>query len=160
MARHGDQQHEVQQKRTMPKGSHGHRYLAITVEAWRRFWQSPMAAFVNDADLATVDRWVIMLDDWHRLVRKVRKTPVVKGSAGQPVANPEVHRLERLEDRLWRLSRELGLTPLGRMQLGLTLAAGELTGRKVDQIDREERKAKAKADVSEEFPEWAGVDGN
>ncbi len=46
------------------------------------------------------------------------------------------------------------------MQLGFTLAASELTGRKVDQLDREERDQADEDKLREEFPEWSDASGD
>lgn len=112
--------------------------LAVTRRAWDEYWTSQVARAVEvDADLPTVVRWATNLDEWHRVVRTIRreKRRVVEGSQGQPVLSPLLAYKAQLETALDRLSTELGLTPMARMRLGIK--AGELRRLTVDGLNRE-----------------------
>jgi hypothetical protein len=105
---------------------------------WEAYWFSPVvhATDLFDADghisRDSVQRPVLM--DWIRarnrleMVQKITtKTPLVKGSTGQPVLNPLVALEAQLRQVINRCEEVLGLTPLHAARLGITKGTEQMT---------------------------------
>jgi len=121
-------------------------------EAWLGYFRSPVArAFDPDADLPLLTRWASYLDEWDRINVALRKQDrVVSGSLGQPVLNPLVGYLLKLEQLIGRAERELGLTPLARASLGLTQGQARLTVAQINEhINRARPGTGEQGDVAE-----------
>jgi P27 family predicted phage terminase small subunit len=87
---------------------------------WRAYWSAPVAAAVDlRSDAEAVERWVHCVSERERLQPLADKTPLVKGSTGQLVANPLYGVINGLSREIERLEEHLGMTPLARMRLGL-----------------------------------------
>lgn len=90
---------------------------------WRDYWRSPIARAVNlDSDGEAIYRWLHCISERERLQPLADKTPLVKGSTGQLVANPLYGIIAGLSREIERLEEHLGMTPLARMRLGITAA--------------------------------------
>lgn len=99
------------------------KLLAATVRAWTTFWASPMSALVDDADMLSLGRLFHMYDMRERLERMMLDAPVVAGSKGQPVLHPAAAEIASLDGRIDRLEPRFGITPKGRLELGITFGA-------------------------------------
>jgi P27 family predicted phage terminase small subunit len=87
---------------------------------WRILWKSAAASTWDAAaDLPALTRYFRNLDRWMGHEEIVRKAPVVRGSKGQLRANPLANRMDALDGSLRAIEEQFGLTPLGRMRLGL-----------------------------------------
>lgn len=116
-------------------------------QLWTRFLQSRVAGAVDfDSDLPALYRWVRAWDRYFELERVMRHETfehVVSGSKEQPILNPLYKALEMAEQSIERAEAKFGMTPRDRAQLGLDLAAGQLTAERLNaQIarQREERR--------------------
>jgi P27 family predicted phage terminase small subunit len=96
-------------------------WLKATRQAWDAYWRSDVARAVAEVDLAAVERYFAYLDEWRRAMRGYRAQRLTRGSTGQVVVHPLAGQVARLETMLARLERELGLTPMARARLGVTI---------------------------------------
>lgn len=97
------------------------KILARTRRDWDAFWESPIATSVEKADWPVVIRLFRLRDQWARSMDVVRETMMVKGSTGQVRVNPLADYASKLEASILRLETELGLTPMARARLGITI---------------------------------------
>lgn len=92
---------------------------------WRLLWKSGAAGTWDPAaDLPALTRYIRNLDRWMGHEEIVRKAPVVRGSKGQLRANPLANRMDALDGSLRATEEQFGLTPLGRMRLGIEVVKG------------------------------------
>jgi P27 family predicted phage terminase small subunit len=99
--------------------------LAGTRRRWDAFWASPSAHAVDpDADLGRLERWIRQVDEYERVRRVVISARLVTGSMGQPVLNPLWAALAQLETQIAKAEDHFGMTPMSRLRLGITAAAG------------------------------------
>jgi P27 family predicted phage terminase small subunit len=96
-------------------------WLVATRRAWEAYWASDVARAAAEVDLAAVERYFAYLDEWRRCMRGLRRRRLVEGSQGQPVMSPLAGQVARLETMLGRLESQLGLTPMARARLGITI---------------------------------------
>jgi P27 family predicted phage terminase small subunit len=101
----------------------GKRLLAATVEAWSVFWGSDLASLVKPADLPPLTRLFRMYDLRERMERALLTEPFVTGSTGQIVAHPAAKEVASLDGRIEKLEARFGITPKGRMDLGVAMGA-------------------------------------
>lgn len=105
-----------------PKG-----LLAVTVQEWATFWESPLARYVAGADLGDLVRLFRLKDERERAYRGFRKERLVLGSKGQPVLNPLGAYVLQLDAELRQLSDRFGLSPKARAHLGIDLGKAKRT---------------------------------
>lgn len=106
----------------MPPLGRGRRYLRVTERAWRALWSAPHLQAEPDPCFAVlIERYIVVLDQWHRAMRSFRGSPLIKGSKGQPVLNPLWRRLNRLEMRTREIEKALAMSPLDRKLQGLPI---------------------------------------
>ncbi|MDP8931103.1 MAG: phage terminase small subunit P27 family [Actinomycetota bacterium] len=114
--------------------------LKATRDEWEAYWASPVSQAAEDVDVAALERLFTYRDEWRRATRAVRKAGrLTAGSKGQPRLNPLVDYVVRLEGMVRALETEVGLTPMSRARLGLTVGQAqlnleELNRRLADQI--------------------------
>lgn len=103
--------------------------LPVTLSVWEALFQSGVARALDlDSDVSALRRWILYLDQWERATATVLKDgPMGVGSQGQPVVSPAVKYQQQLEINIGALEKQLGLTPMARARLGLTMAEGGLT---------------------------------
>jgi P27 family predicted phage terminase small subunit len=107
--------------------------LPASVDRWRAFWASDVAACVNrQADLQRLERWIEQVDRYDRILEQVGEEWTVEGSMGQPVTNPLLVYLSQLESTLARTEAEFGMTPQGRKRLAFK---AEKPQEKADPLD-------------------------
>ena len=113
-------------------------------EIWARFWESELADHVDrTADLYRVERWIRDADELERAWRLFRQARFVTGSMGQTRLNTVWKVIQDCEARIAKADEQLGMTPLARARLGLTLgqAGNELAelNRRMNQPDEPAR---------------------
>ena len=138
-------------RRPVPRAPSG--LLAVSRKRWRAYWLSNLAQAVDrQVDLPRIERWIEMSDEYEKVNAILKQTRLVKGSMGQPVANPLVSYLTMLLGELRAAETELGMTPLARQRLGIEYGRARLTAqelnRMLDQRMDESREI-------EEDAEWA-----
>lgn len=96
--------------------------LASSKASWARFWSSPLARItVPDTDLLALSRLWSLYDERARMQRGIRKARLVKGSMGQPRANPLYAQMAVFDAEIRQLEDRFGLSPRSRLQLGVIL---------------------------------------
>jgi P27 family predicted phage terminase small subunit len=105
--------------------------------AWSAYWRSPMAGLAQDVDRPAITRLFRLYDQHERAMAALQMALVVKGSQGQVRVNPVADYVAKLETHILRLENELGLTPMARARLGLTLAQGQLTVEELNRVASE-----------------------
>lgn len=94
--------------------------LDSTVQRWVAFWESDSARMVDHlADMPRLIRWIEQLDEYDRVVEKMGRDWLVRGSTGNEVLNPLARYLAQLDTQLARTETEFGMTPMGRKKLSL-----------------------------------------
>ena len=94
-----------------------------TVAAWSSFWQSDLSGLVLAADRPALARLFRMYDMRERLERVYQKQPFSVGSTGQLVSHPASKEIASLDGRILALEDRFGITPMGRLKLGVTFGA-------------------------------------
>lgn len=102
--------------------------LKASVDRWEAYWRSAVSSAVDlNADRGLLERWIRSVDEWYRAYRDFRKARTTEGSTGQLVLSPLAKLIRQLETEIGRCERELGLTPMARLKLGLTAGQARLT---------------------------------
>lgn len=101
----------------------GKPMLAVTRAAWATFWGSDVAGLVLDADRPALDRLFSLYDLRERMLRAYLKTPFSTGSLKQVTIHPAAKELASLDGRIVALEHDFGITPAGRLKLGIVLGA-------------------------------------
>lgn len=113
-------------------------WLPATCERWDTFWRSELATATIDVDRETVvHRLFHYYDQWDRLRDIFDSDPVVEGSTGQPRMNPAGDQLHRIEGHIQRLEQTLGIGPLARHRLGLTVGQARMTALELNRLAME-----------------------
>lgn len=108
--------------------------LAQTRERWGVYWRSELASATREAHLPVVERLFYRYDERERAFRAVRKYGrVVRGSQGQPVANPLLRYIDACDAEIRQLEDRLGLSPRGMAQLGVNFANAQ---KSLDDLNR------------------------
>jgi P27 family predicted phage terminase small subunit len=103
-------------------------------DRWAAFWASTVADAVDrTSDLPALVRWIAATDEYDRVAKVVKRSRLVKGSMGQPVANPLLGYLAQLESQIAKTEAAFGMTPIARLRLGIAL--GE-AARSLDELNR------------------------
>lgn len=97
--------------------------LAGTQSAWELFWRSDVAGLVVDADRPALRRLFEYYDLRERMLSAFLAEPFTTGSTGQTVAHPASKEVASLEARIQALEDRFGITPAGRLKLGIVLGA-------------------------------------
>jgi P27 family predicted phage terminase small subunit len=103
-------------------------------QRWAAFWTSKVADAVDrTSDLPALVRWIQATDEYDRVAKVVKRSRLVKGSMGQPVANPLLGYLAQLDSQIAKAEAAFGMTPIARLRLGIAL--GE-AARSLDELNR------------------------
>lgn len=105
-------------------------------DIWERMWMSPLGrAWSSDMDGPLIERYARTLHNWMNAQRQLAnmESVITIGSQGQPVLHPLTTYINQLEQTLGRIEKELGMTPMSRARLGLTIAETELTAAQLNQ---------------------------
>lgn len=111
--------------------------LPDVMEQWEAFWQSDVSQVIQPENMAQVRRLFLFYDQYSRAMAVARKALAVKGSTGQIRVNPLADHALKLDASIVRLENELGLTPLSRARLGLTIGQAQLTVEEVNRMAME-----------------------
>lgn len=96
--------------------------LATSLASWDRFWSSPLARItVPDTDGDAIARLWTLKDERTRIYRAIRRERMVRGSKGQPRANPLYMQLASLDSAIQQLEDRFGMSAKSRLQLGVIL---------------------------------------
>lgn len=107
---------------------------------WASYFKSIVARAIDyNADQGLLRRWILSVDQWERALDVLRDpdndTGITDyGSQGQIVIHPLVKFLQQTENQITKYEKELGLTPMSRARLGLTIAEGELTAQQINKL--------------------------
>lgn len=101
-------------------------WRAEVIEAWNDFWSSPLAgpAVMKVTDAPALRRLFVYRDRLLNAMDGFDHEPIVIGSTGQPTMSPWAAEVHRLESAVSKLEERFGLTPLGRLKLGVTYEQG------------------------------------
>jgi hypothetical protein len=100
--------------------------LKATRDAWATYWTSEVASLFKPEDGAALRRLFRLYDGAERAWREEARMPLVEGSQGQPRPNPAgAHKALELEPHIRALEDRFGITPLGRLKLGVTFQQGQ-----------------------------------
>ena len=113
-----------------------------TLERWQDFWTSPLAQQAETSDQGALRRLFWLYNEIELLIVAIEETGrVVKGSTGQPRANPLYKQVQEFQAEARQLEDRFGLSPKARLTLGITFAEAASS---LDQLN--ERLAKRMAD--------------
>lgn len=101
--------------------------LPTSQEAWAVYWASPVSSVAAEVDLPAISRLFRLRDQWERAMDMVRQGVAVRGSTGQIRVNPLAGYAAQVETSIIRLENELGLTPLSRARLGISIGEAHKT---------------------------------
>lgn len=103
--------------------------LKKSKEIWRDYFTSPVSQAVElSSDRPRLERWILLVDEWHRTLRAMRKRGRWElGSQGQPVLSPLAGYLMQLEGQIKAAETELGMTPRARLSLGIAIGQVQKT---------------------------------
>jgi P27 family predicted phage terminase small subunit len=108
--------------------------LQITVSRWVVFWATEEGKATRQAELPQVERLFELMDERERVRRAIRKRGrMVKGSQGQPVANPLLRYAGDCEREIRALEDRLGLSRRAMVALGSGFASAQ---RGLDELNR------------------------
>ncbi|MFA5890406.1 MAG: hypothetical protein WDA27_05590 [Actinomycetota bacterium] len=100
------------------------QWLASTSRAWASFWSSDFAGLLClDTDLFALLRLFDLRDERARMANVARKNRFLLGSKNQLVLNPAYRIISSMDTEIRALEDRFGLSPLGRLHLGVTFAA-------------------------------------
>ena len=133
--------------------------LKVSRDTWELVWSSGIASQLQEQDTQALYRWIEYLDEWHRARRTLKGADrLVPGSRGQMVLNPLIDYMQKLEANLRGIEDRLGLSPMARARLGLTVAEGTSIALQINQQMRNaaavERGVQDETVV--EISEWKG----
>lgn len=97
--------------------------LTRSREMWDSYWSDAAATTQTPADVMFARIWIEGYDDYLRKKAEADKTPLVKGSMGQQVANPLYAVAEASLKNAMTAARQLGIGAKNRADLGITLLA-------------------------------------
>lgn len=100
--------------------------LKATKDAWSVYWTSEVAQLFKPEDGSALRRLFRLYDATERAWREETREPLVEGSQGQPRPNPAgAKKALELEPHIRALEDRFGITPLGRLKLGVTFQQGQ-----------------------------------
>lgn len=111
--------------------------LAATKAWWEEFWKSKQAASMSPVHMPVLERLAWCYDELRRTSKVVSKARVVKGSQGQPVANPLIGYLSGLQKEIRSLESELGIGLKSASNLGITMGQEALTAHQLNAMAEE-----------------------
>ena len=107
---------------TAPKPA-GKPMLKRSLDSWTAFWSSDVAGCVTDADRPALERLWSLYDMRERMLRVFLRTPFEKGSMDQVIVHPAAKEMASLDKRILPLEHDFGITPAGRLHLGIAFGA-------------------------------------
>lgn len=114
-----------------PKG-----LLASSIERWEAYWHSQVAQIARDSggiDLPGLERWILNVDEWSRVMRALRRKRIVLGSMGQPALNPLAGYMAQREAAIRDAELAYGMTPMSRLRLGIAVGQAKLTAQALNE---------------------------
>jgi hypothetical protein len=99
------------------------RFLPLSLEMWDSYWRDSASVTQTPADAMFARIWIEGYDDFLRKKAEADRTPLVKGSMGQQVANPLYGVAKDSLNQAIQAARQLGIGAKNRADLGITLLA-------------------------------------
>lgn len=121
---------------------------------WDTYWASDIAGAALDADLPALARLFELYEQRERLLAVYLEAPFATGSTGQLSMHPAAKEIASLDARIDRLEAAFGLTPDGRLKLGIVMGAA---ARSLDELNRA---FTSTADDDEHDPRLRVIEGN
>lgn len=90
---------------------------------WAAFWASDIAGATLDADMPALIRLFEMYEQRERLIAVYVVEPFATGSTGQLSMHPAAKEIASLDARIERGEGSFGITPDGRLKLGIVMGA-------------------------------------
>lgn len=117
---------------------HNTRWLTKTKHYWKEYWDSDLASTAQKVDFPAFYRLFQYYDEVERANRVVQSQGSAgllgTGSKGQAIINPLILLTLKLEEKILRLEQELGLTPLSRNRLGISLTENAMGFKQLQQL--------------------------
>lgn len=110
------------------------------VRIWNQLGVSLLAGAIDlQTDYAILERWVTYVDRWYALERRLRqlieaRRDIVVGSTGQEVPHPLYKMVKDTEAMIRSIEKDLGLSPMARARLGLTVAEGQMVASQLNEL--------------------------
>ena len=121
------------------------RWLTKTRTYWKDYWDSELASTAQRVDFPAFYRLFQYYDETERANRTIQNLGnnglLSSGSRGQPTINPLISLTLKLEEKILKLEQELGLTPLSRQRLGISVSENAMGFKQLQQLlqDDEEK---------------------
>ena len=100
---------------------------------WTSYWESDVAGAVLDADMPALIRLFELYDVRERLMAVYVVEPFSTGSTGQLSMHPAAREIASLDGRIVQLESAFGITPDGRLKLGIVMGAA---AKSLDDLNR------------------------
>lgn len=113
-------------------------YQPLTLELWEALWDERQAEQLQGAQLAPAWRWIRAFDEWLRAIDEVTQAPMVRGSMGQPVANPMMSWVASREAEMEKCEKQLGIGLRNKADLGLTFGQMRLTAQQLIEMHHQQ----------------------
>jgi P27 family predicted phage terminase small subunit len=124
-----------------------------TIRIWNMLGTSLLAGAVDlQSDFSILERWATYVDRWFALERRLRRLieadrDIVIGSTGQEVPHPLYKMVKDTESMIRSIEKDLGISPMARARLGLTVAEGQLAASQLNEMVKGQLTAGAAEDV-------------
>lgn len=92
-----------------------------SVQLWNDYWTDVISGFVQQAEIALVERWVRNVDRYQVLMAVGDQSPMVEGSMGQLRENPAYGLALKIESSIRADEAQLGYGPKNRAALGIAV---------------------------------------
>lgn len=92
-----------------------------SVQLWTDYWSDVISGFVQQAEVALVERWVRNVDRYQVLMAVADESPMVAGSMGQMRENPAYGLALKIESSIRADEAQLGYGPKNRASLGIAV---------------------------------------
>lgn len=123
------------------------------IRIWNQLGVSMLAGAIDlQSDYSILERWITYVDRWYALERRLRRIieaerDIVTGSTGQEVPHPLYKMVHDTENMIRSIEKDLGLSPMARARLGLTVAEGQMIASQLNEMVRGSLEAGASQDV-------------
>lgn len=102
----------------------GQTWHPMVPAMWEKMWTADVAVvWDRRSEEGPAFRYILTFDQWLRVDATLRKSPMGRGSKGQPVASSLWNVRRMLGHELRGLEEKLGLTGLDRLRMGIDIGA-------------------------------------
>ena len=104
-----------------------------TRRRWRALWNSGVgAAWDPVADYAVLERLALAYDELAHVEAVLKKARLTTAPSGSPALNPLASYVRDIKAEIAHNETQLGLTPMARARLGLTIGQAKLTAQELN----------------------------